>query len=72
MVPRLARYGEAVDDHQLQVATVLDDRTLGDASTIRATSARVAFPAPVAADDRGVLLGPLVEVVADEVRRGLR
>jgi len=72
VVPRLARFGEAVDDHQVQVAEMLAERdrvrlvmepeTLADAVT-----------RGVDADSTAPLgFGPLVDVVAGEVERAVR
>jgi UDP-N-acetylglucosamine transferase subunit ALG13 len=72
VVPRLARFGEAVDDHQVQVAEMLAERdrvrlvmepeSLGDAVT-----------RGVDADSTAPLgFGPLVDVVAGEVERAVR
>ena len=72
VVPRLARFGEAVDDHQVQVAEMLAERDrvqvlmepgdLADAiarGTATETTASLPF-------------GPLVEVVAAEVDQAAR
>ena len=72
VVPRLARFGEAVDDHQVQVAQMLAERDrvqvlmepgdLADAiarGTATETTASLPF-------------GPLVEVVAAEVDQAAR
>lgn len=71
VVPRLERFGEAVDDHQLQVATLLDRagrvRAVDDLADLGAV---VASTAGEGGEGR-LLLGPLVEAVADDVRRAI-
>ena len=69
VVPRLERFREAVDDHQVQVATQLDRTGRVRAVLDLADLKRVVTSAPDADEQGGLLLGPLVEVVADEVRR---
>jgi UDP-N-acetylglucosamine transferase subunit ALG13 len=69
VVPRLERFGEAVDDHQVQVATQLDRTGRVRAVLDLADLGRVVTTATNADAQGGLLLGPLVEVVADEVRR---
>jgi UDP-N-acetylglucosamine transferase subunit ALG13 len=69
VVPRLREHGEAVDDHQLQVATLL-----GEQGRVVAVTDVAALPAAVTAGDQtqdsgGLVLGPLVAEVAAEVRR---
>ena len=72
VVPRLARYGEAVDDHQAQIAAMLGDQgrvtALDDVGSLRSAVAS-ALDAP---SDLGLAFGPLVDVVAEEVRRAIR
>jgi UDP-N-acetylglucosamine transferase subunit ALG13 len=71
VVPRLERFGEAVDDHQLQVAALLDRagrvRAVDDLADLGAV---VASTASAGGEER-LLLGPLVEAVADDVRRAI-
>ncbi len=71
VVPRLERFGEAVDDHQLQVATLLDRagrvRAVDDLADLGVV---VASTASAGGEER-LLLGPLVEAVADDVRRAI-
>ena len=69
VVPRLQRFGEAVDDHQVQVATQLDRSGRVRAVLDLADLGRAVTSATNAEAQGGLLLGPLVEVVADEVRR---
>jgi UDP-N-acetylglucosamine transferase subunit ALG13 len=69
VVPRLQRFGEAVDDHQVQVATQLDRSGRVRAVLDLVDLERVVTSATDAEVHVGLLLGPLVEVVADEVRR---
>jgi len=69
VVPRLARFGEAVDDHQVQVAEMLSERDrvhlvmepqdLGDAVAHRVDTG----------PNASLGFGPLVDVVAAEVER---
>ena len=71
VVPRLARYGEAVDDHQTQLATMLAERdtvTVTEPAQLRQI---VTLTDPVAPAE-GLAFGPLVGVVADEVIRAIR
>jgi UDP-N-acetylglucosamine transferase subunit ALG13 len=69
VVPRLQRFGEAVDDHQVHVATQLHQtgrvRAVLDLARLR----EAVVSATDAAGEGGLKLGPLVGVVADEVRR---
>ena len=71
VVPRLARYGEAVDDHQVEIASHLAaERRVIVAHDV------AELPSLIAANDRpinraGLRPGPLVEVVAQEARRAL-
>jgi UDP-N-acetylglucosamine transferase subunit ALG13 len=71
VVPRLERYGEAVDDHQLQVAELLD--TAGRVTVVRdlADLTDLVKSTSGADGDEGLAPGPLVEVVADDVRRAI-
>lgn len=73
VVPRLARYGEAVDDHQVQVATTLAERgrviTVADPLELDRLLASAATGDDTIA---GLAFGALVEVVAEEVRRVVR
>ena len=71
VVPRLERFGEAVDDHQMQVATLLDRAGRVRAVHDLADLTRIVTSTASADGDGGLLLGPLVEVVADEVRRAI-
>jgi UDP-N-acetylglucosamine transferase subunit ALG13 len=69
VVPRLARFGEAVDDHQVQVATML-----GEGGRVRALVdlldlAQFVSSAEDDSRDGGLHFGPLVDVVAAEVRK---
>ena len=72
VVPRLARYGEAVDDHQAQIAAMLGEQgrvtALDDVGGLRLAIAS-ALDVP---NERGLPFGPLVDVVAEEVRRAVR
>jgi UDP-N-acetylglucosamine transferase subunit ALG13 len=69
VVPRLREHGEAVDDHQLQVATLLAEQGRVVALTdVDALSAAVAA-SDGAHESGGLVLGPLVAEVAAEVRR---
>ena len=69
VVRRLQRFGEAVDDHQVQVATQLDRSGRVRAVLDLADLGRAVTSATNAEAQGGLLLGPLVEVVANEVRR---
>ena len=72
VVPRLARYGEAVDDHQAQIAAMLGEQgrvtAIDDLGGLRLAIAS-ALDVP---NERGLPFGPLVDVVAEEVRRAVR
>jgi UDP-N-acetylglucosamine transferase subunit ALG13 len=71
VVPRLERFGEAVDDHQLQVATLLDRADRVRAVDDLADLDRIVTSAQGADGESGLRLGPLVEVVAEEVRHAI-
>ena len=69
VVPRLQRFGEAVDDHQVQVATQLHQTGRVRAVLDLPRLGEVVASAKDADGEGGLMLGPLVGVVADEVRR---
>jgi UDP-N-acetylglucosamine transferase subunit ALG13 len=71
VVPRLARFGEAVDDHQVEVAQQLDRQ--GRVTVVHDPSdlPRVVATVEGATGDSGLRFGSLVEAIADEVRRAL-
>ena len=69
VVPRLQRFGEAVDDHQVQVATQLHQAGRVRAVLDLARLGEVVASATDAHEEVELMLGPLVGVVADEVRR---
>lgn len=69
VVPRLQRFGEAVDDHQVQVATQLHQTGRVRAVLDLGCFEQVVTSATNPDAQGGLLLGPLVAVVADEVRR---
>jgi UDP-N-acetylglucosamine transferase subunit ALG13 len=71
VVPRLERFGEAVDDHQLQVATLLDRAGRVTAVDDLADLGAVVASTASAGGEEMLLLGPLVEAVADDVRRAI-
>jgi UDP-N-acetylglucosamine transferase subunit ALG13 len=72
VVPRLARFGEAVDDHQTQVASMLGER--GSVTVVRDPALLQETVTSEALVDHadGLVLGPLVDVVAHEVERAVR
>jgi UDP-N-acetylglucosamine transferase subunit ALG13 len=71
VVPRLARFGEAVDDHQVDVAEQLGRG--GRVTVVHDPSSlsRVVATAEGATRDTGLRFGPLVDAIADEVRRAI-
>ena len=71
VVPRLARFGEAVDDHQADVAEKLAQRGRVTVVHDPAELSQVVMTADGVTGDAGLGFGPLVEEIADEVRRVL-
>jgi UDP-N-acetylglucosamine transferase subunit ALG13 len=72
VAPRLARYGEAVDDHQVQVATMLEQQGRVTVISDLADLQRAVDTAVGATGSGGLLYGPLIDVIAEETRRAVR
>jgi UDP-N-acetylglucosamine transferase subunit ALG13 len=72
VVPRLARFGEAVDDHQVGIASLLAAqlRVVLAKDVAELPSLLATHPPPSA--EAELPPGPLVEIVAQEARRALK
>ena len=64
VVPRLARFGEHVDDHQLQIASAFSDRGFAVSSDDPVSAARAMWAAGPRLGE-ALSRGPLVEIVGD-------
>jgi UDP-N-acetylglucosamine transferase subunit ALG13 len=71
VVPRLARFGEAVDDHQVQVAAMLAEQGRVTALHEPSGLGDAVASASVGSHSGGLFVGPLVDVLADEVARAI-
>ena len=72
VVPRLARFGEAVDDHQVQVAQMLAERDRVQVLMEPGDLAEAIARGTATETTASLAFGPLVEVVAAEVDQAAR